>query len=408
MNSPNGSAPTAPTMSVRAPIPAAAMAWFAPFPPGCRANEVPISVSPGRGNRSAVTTRSTLIDPTTTTLPTAALIVGPNGHAKPRTESMTRSTSGRLSASNATFAVAASAGPRWAGASGPEAAQIAHRHPARVHPRQFHLDRGLDIADQLRRDIGNHRADVMDRGNRQAKDAVLPGEIEGHQIADDGGHLPPACPQPRHIVRIEPGPAGDVVADHADREAAAEHDRRRLGVAGDVELRHRRDVAEARRASHDRHFAHPPLQPGLPFQRHGEIRLRADQRDNQLAAVVRRKLDDQIDGVAVDRPAGRRRDVRPVQTGLAVNVPGMPRALDQRFGTSGRDRHVDPGEFQDRERIAGGVGKRIVAVDGRDRDKVEMSGREQDGHRIVMTGIAVDQDFCLLCHRTRRPCVSSI
>ena len=71
-------------------------------------------------------------------------------------------------------------------------------------------------------------------------------------------------------------------------------------------------------------------------------------------------------------------------------------------------RPIDPGEFQNGQRVAGRVRQRIVAVDGRDRDKVEMPGREQDGHGIVVTGIAVDQDFCLLCHLTRHPCVSSI
>ena len=67
--SPNASVPTRPTIQVSASDRAAATAWFAPLPPGCVANSEPKTVSPGLGCLSARQTRSTLMDPTTTTLP---------------------------------------------------------------------------------------------------------------------------------------------------------------------------------------------------------------------------------------------------------------------------------------------------------------------------------------------------
>src|SRR6478752_4916305 len=66
---PKSSPPTAPTKTVVAPRRAAATAWFPPFPPWWRANRPPMTVSPGPGSHSVVTTRSTLTEPTTMTLP---------------------------------------------------------------------------------------------------------------------------------------------------------------------------------------------------------------------------------------------------------------------------------------------------------------------------------------------------
>ena len=66
---PKSSSPTAPTNAVRTPSRDAATAWLPPFPPWCRSNVPPITVSPGAGSRGARTTRSTLTEPTTITRP---------------------------------------------------------------------------------------------------------------------------------------------------------------------------------------------------------------------------------------------------------------------------------------------------------------------------------------------------
>ena len=66
-SSPNGSRPTAPTMLTCAPSRAAATAALAPLPPPCWEKRPPLTVSPAAGSRSPTTTRSVLIEPTTTT-----------------------------------------------------------------------------------------------------------------------------------------------------------------------------------------------------------------------------------------------------------------------------------------------------------------------------------------------------
>src|SRR4051812_4160849 len=143
MNAPNGSAPTAPIMTVRAPIRAAATAWFAPLPPGWRANEVPISVSPGRGKRSAVTTRSTLIDPTTTTFPITG--ANPSVEAQDGIEHKIDQRAPVRLQRDLYRRRSGGGDPRYR--AGPYAAQIAHRHAARVPAGKLHIDRNLDIAD---------------------------------------------------------------------------------------------------------------------------------------------------------------------------------------------------------------------------------------------------------------------
>ena len=62
---PIASAPTAPTKLTAPPRRAAAIAWFAPFPPGPVVERMPETVSPRSGARSTNATRSALQLPTT-------------------------------------------------------------------------------------------------------------------------------------------------------------------------------------------------------------------------------------------------------------------------------------------------------------------------------------------------------
>ena len=57
--------PTAAIIVTSAPSRAHATAWFAPLPPGTRANVAPPTVSPGSGSRSTRATRSRFTEPTT-------------------------------------------------------------------------------------------------------------------------------------------------------------------------------------------------------------------------------------------------------------------------------------------------------------------------------------------------------
>src|SRR4051812_45922609 len=66
---PKSSSPTAPMNVVGAPSRAAATAWLPPFPPSCRSNRPPTTVSPGTGRVGTKTWKSTLTEPTTRTRP---------------------------------------------------------------------------------------------------------------------------------------------------------------------------------------------------------------------------------------------------------------------------------------------------------------------------------------------------
>ena len=94
-----------------------------------------------------------------------------------------------------------------------------------------------------------------------------------------------------------------------------------------------------------------------------------------------------------DRRARRRWDVRSVEARLAVDLGGVHGRGGERLGAAGGDRNVDPGELQDRQGVARRVGERGVAVDGCHGEEIEVARCEQDRDRIVVTGVAIDQDL---------------
>src|SRR5262245_24960409 len=66
-----------------------------------------------------------------------------------------------------------------------------------------------------------------------------------------------------------------------------------------------------------------------------------------------------------------------------------------RFGATACQRHLDATQLEHSQRVARGVLEAIVAIDRRNTDEIEMPRREQQRNRIVVTGIAVDQEFLL-------------
>ena len=85
-----------------------------------------------------------------------------------------------------------------------------------------------------------------------------------------------------------------------------------------------------------------------------------------------------------------------VQAGLAVHVLGGDQLAHQRPRAAGMDGQIGPsGEFAHLARILLGQRQRHVAGDHGDREHVQLvrrAERQQDGERIVMTGVAVDDD----------------
>ena len=86
---------------------------------------------------------------------------------------------------------------------------------------------------------------------------------------------------------------------------------------------------------------------------------------------------------AVEARSRRGRGRRP----LAARTSG--RSAPAATGTSPR-----PGELEHPQRVGGRLGERLVAGDGRDAEQLELGRgqREQDRDRVVVAGVAVEDD----------------
>jgi hypothetical protein len=117
------------------------------------------------------------------------------------------------------------------------------------------------------------------------------------------------------------------------------------------------------------------------------------ERDRPLAGMD--ALGQIVHGVRRDRLPLRRRQVGPVEAGLAVDVGGDRRFADERAVGAGGDRDVvAAGELEDAQRVGRGLRERLVAGDRRDAEQLDLGTgeREQHRHRVVVAGIAVEQD----------------
>src|SRR5207237_7154921 len=89
------------------------------------------------------------------------------------------------------------------------------------------------------------------------------------------------------------------------------------------------------------------------------------------------------------------RQVGPVEPGLAVHVRSRSQLPPQRAVGACGDRDVSAtGELEHLERVAGGLLQRLVAGDGRDTSQLDLGRgeREQNRDRVVVAGVAVDDD----------------
>jgi hypothetical protein len=80
-----------------------------------------------------------------------------------------------------------------------------------------------------------------------------------------------------------------------------------------------------------------------------------------------------------------------------VHFSGAGVRHSQRSGATACQRHLDATQLEHGQRVARGVLEVVVAMHGRDTDEIEMPRRKQQRHGIVVTGVAVNQDFPL-CH----------
>ena len=188
---------------------------------------------------------------------------------------------------------------------------------------------------------------------------------------------------------------GDVEADHRDREAAAEHDPRRLRVHPDVELGRGRPVALADGPAHEADVRDLRRQAGRGQQQLGDVgqRPRRDQRDRAGRRLEGRPQERER---ALGPHLGARLgEVGPVEPALAVDVVGDLERPRERGRRPGRDRHVGPAEQrEDPERVARRLAQPDVAADGRDAQHLELrpGERQRDREGVVVAGVAVQED----------------
>jgi hypothetical protein len=76
---------------------------------------------------------------------------------------------------------------------------------------------------------------------------------------------------------------------------------------------------------------------------------------------------------------------------LSMDVASMSHNAIQRTFATARDGHVEPEQAHKRQRIPRGFVNSLVAVHGRNADKIQVFGAVEDGGRIIMSRITIYQ-----------------
>src|SRR5919201_4679577 len=100
--------------------------------------------------------------------------------------------------------------------------------------------------------------------------------------------------------------------------------------------------------------------------------------------------------MALDGGAARRREGRTVQPALAVDVGGDEGLTAKRALRAGRDGYVGAAdELEHLQRVRARLLQGLVAVDGGDAEQLDLGAREreQKGDRVVVAGVAVENDL---------------
>ena len=206
-------------------------------------------------------------------------------------------------------------------------------------------------------------------------------------------------------------PALDIVlADQAvitdfkgrnDHGHAAAHDGFcRVGVCVDVELGTGKHIAAVDGAAHQDDLFDPVLYFRICQYQQGNIRKRSEGDDGDLVFAAQDAVLHEFHSVFLDRSEGRLREIKSVQTGDTVGILRL-RIQDQRCIRAHGYRDVRAAEIsQGTQEIFSDPAHMVVAGNGGDAEQFEffrMGKRHQDGHDVVMSGIAVNDDFSF-CH----------
>ena len=176
----------------------------------------------------------------------------------------------------------------------------------------------------------------------------------------------------------------------------AEHPGDGFGIDVEIELRCRGDVTGTqRRAAHQVDLVDDRGEVLVDRKRGREVGLGADRDDREVIAVLADAIADELDAVLAHGFARRFGRAAP-DPARSVDLLGGFEVATQRAGTPPRHGHVGSIEqFEDRERVVGGVPDGGVAGDGAHADDLDPVARERDRERngIVAAWIGIEEDF---------------
>ena len=184
--------------------------------------------------------------------------------------------------------------------------------------------------DQVRRRQPGDRDRVVDRRPVPPVAVAMVDREEAHEVGEDPTRSRAEPLQPGDVGRQDERLVRDVESGHPDRDPRLEDDRGSFRVGPDVELGGGRGVARPERAAHQRDPRDPRVQRRCRPQQQGDVRQRprGDQGHRLLGLAQERRHE--LDRREVRRPDRRFRQVRAVETQIAVELDRDPRLAHQR------------------------------------------------------------------------------
>src|SRR5271169_2735713 len=150
-----------------------------------------------------------------------------------------------------------------------------------------------------------------------------------------------------HLFVVDDDFAGDVEADHSERNSGIENDARGFRVDIDVEFGRRSDVAAAQRAAHDHDCFDERGDSGVGLEDSGDVGERADGDEGDFAGIRADDAADESAGGFGDWLGVRLGKIDATEAVVAVRVFGSYEAADERSGGAGGDGDVGAaGDFE--------------------------------------------------------------
>jgi hypothetical protein len=183
------------------------------------------------------------------------------------------------------------------------------------------------------------------------------------------------------------------------RQTGRQDDPRRFRVDPDVELGRRRRVPRRVGATHDHRLRDAVHDPRLELDGHSDVRERPDRHERDRLGRRHVRVDQELDRALRLFDGARRRDRQLARVHAAVPMEHVARdgevIAQERRGSSLVDRNVDAEQVEDPKRVVGAVRDRVVAVDRRRGDQLEigMERGQHQGDRVVRAGVDVEDQL---------------